>query len=289
LAVVAVEAKFAPMLAEVRHLGHELLAVRRLAGWRCLWRYAWEVTKHAREITRQRSLASADVEMERRDWMLHVLGTTIRFEDASQWPARGSLFGQVRELYGREIYFGGPGFVIGPGDVVVDLGANAGMFAVLAAKLGAFVVAVEALPPLRLMRNLEINGCAERVSVVHGVLGVQTGLLHERPEEGLVGPGVENSQALGPPVTMEELLDTHRIASIDFLKIDIEGTEFELLRREQPWLPQVRRIAAEVHGEFGRMEDLRDELQAAGFATACALISEESAETPSSYLYAWHI
>jgi FkbM family methyltransferase len=274
------------MLAEVRHLGRELLAVRRLAGRRCVARYTWEIAKRAREITRQRSLAPADVEMERRDWMLRVLGTTIRFEDASHWPAGGSLFGQVRELYGREVYFGGPGFMVEPGDVVVDLGANAGMFAVLAAKLGAFVVAVEALPPLRLVRNLEINGCAERVSVVHGVLGARTGLLHERLEEGLVGPGVEDRRALGPPVTMQELLDTHGIASIDFLKVDIEGTEFELLRQEEPWLRQVWRIAAEVHTEFGRLEDLREELHAAGFATACGPFSEFS-ESAGVYLYAW--
>jgi FkbM family methyltransferase len=274
------------MLAEVRHLERELLTVRRLAGWRCFGRYTWEIARHVGAIRSQRSLAPADIEMERRDWVLCVRGTTIRFENASRWPAGGSLFGQVRELYGSEVYFGGPAVVIGPGDVVVDLGANAGMFTVLAAKLGAFVVAVEALPPLRLLRNLEINHCAEQVSIVHGLLGRRSGLLHERPDVGLVGPGIEGREAVGQPVTMQEILDVHRIASIDFLKVDIEGTEFELLRRKEPWLRRVRRIAAEVHFEFGRMEDLRDELQAAGFATAYDAYSESS-EPAGGYLYAW--
>jgi FkbM family methyltransferase len=275
------------MLTDVRDLGRELWAVRRLGGWRCLGRFAWEVARHAREIRMQRSLAAADAEMERRDWRLRVRGTSVLFESASRWPAGGSLFGQVRELYGRDVYFAGPGFSVTPGDVVVDLGANAGIFAVLAAKLGGSVVAVEAQPPVRLARNLQANGCADRVLVVHGLLGARIGLLHERPDTALVGPGVEGRRSLGPSVTMQDLVETHRLDRIDFLKVDIEGTEFELLRRDELWLGRVRRIAAEVHLEFGRVEELQDELEAAGFATALGPPSRSSSEITCTYLYAW--
>jgi len=218
---------------------------------------------------------------------LRVRGTSVLFESASRWPAGGSLFGQVRELYGRDVYFAGPGFSVTPGDVVVDLGANAGIFAVLAAKLGGSVVAVEALPPLRLARNLQANGCADRVLVVHGLLGARIGLLHERPDTALVGPGVEGRRSLGPSVTMQDLVETHRLDRIDFLKVDIEGTEFELLRRDELWLGRVRRIAADVHLEFGRAEELQDELEAAGFATALDPSSGSSSEITCAYLYAW--
>ena len=74
-----------------------------------------------------------------------------------------------------------------------------------------------------------------------------------------------DSEGFQPPVvSMEELLTRHGVERVDFLKTDIEGSEFDLFRAESRWIRRVRRIAMEVHPEFGSVSELRNGVESHG-------------------------
>jgi hypothetical protein len=61
------------------------------------------------------------------------------------------------------------------------------------------------------------------------------------------------------------VLREHGIERVDFLKIDVEGGELDVLRGiEQDDWPKIQGLAAEVHLD-GRVETIRGMLERAGF------------------------
>ena len=59
-------------------------------------------------------------------------------------------------------------------------------------------------------------------------------------------------------VSMNSLLETNKLESVDFLKIDVEGGEKEIFNSEADlsWLKTVKVIAIEIHDEFECREDI---------------------------------
>ncbi|WP_050592844.1 FkbM family methyltransferase [Salinispora pacifica] len=68
--------------------------------------------------------------------------------------------------------------------------------------------------------------------------------------------------------TVSEIMRRYRIEEIDLLKIDVERAELSVLQgiEESHW-PMIRRIAAEVHAENGRLEQITTLLRQHGFST----------------------
>lgn len=207
------------------------------------------------EVLRSGRLAIVDAEMGRRNYAWQVGGTRV------QVPGR--FFGGARELYARQVYFAVPGFELRPNDVVVDLGANAGLFTVLAALRSKRVIAVEAQSGFHAeaRRILELNRCEDKVAFEFGLIGPRAGVFAD-PTQLVSSSHFERKP---PVVTMEELLDRHRVDHVGFLKCDIEGSEFDLFNTDSHWLYKVDRIAAEVHTEFGDHKQLADLLRSFGF------------------------
>ncbi|MGI9082268.1 MAG: FkbM family methyltransferase [Thermoleophilaceae bacterium] len=162
--------------------------------------------------------------------------------------------------------YAAPGFEIAPGDRVVDVGANVGAFAVLAARRGAGVEAYEPHPETFV--HLERNAAGLAVKCV------QAAVVARSPPRGTVtleldrdsdtrhrvgGSGIEV-----PAVTLAEAV----AGGCDLLKLDCEGAEFELLEAtpEDSWR-EVRRIACEVHPWAGSVEALAGRLSGIGFET----------------------
>jgi len=137
------------------------------------------------------------------------------------------------------------------------------LFSLLAARKAARVVAVEAQsrfePELR--RLMEQNGVAQKVSFEFGLIGGDAGTFAD-PAALLAASHFEHHP---PRLTFPELMAKHDLTRIDYLKCDIEGSEFDLFRPEAGWLRAVERIAAEVHSEFGDHHALAQTLSAAGF------------------------
>jgi len=237
-----------------RDLLSELAAIVRIAGIVCLLEFVVRLVRHAATVVRTRNLAVVDRAMGTRVRAFRVGADVIRVPGA---------FGGAREIYGRKVYAAAHGFDLRPGEVVVDLGANTGLFTVMAARRCGRVVAVEAQSRFleEIERNTRLNACADRVTLVCGLLGAGSGLFSD--------PGnlrAASHYALDPPrLTMRDVLQRGAIDRIDFLKVDIEGSEFGLLSGDLSWLDRVRRIAMEVHCDFGDPRALARGLETHGF------------------------
>ncbi len=69
-----------------------------------------------------------------------------------------------------------------------------------------------------------------------------------------------------PGITVQKLIDKHRLASIDILKIDIEGMEEKLLLSPNcQWLDKVRLIIIEIHEKYIDGKKIRESLLNKGF------------------------
>jgi hypothetical protein len=65
--------------------------------------------------------------------------------------------------------------------------------------------------------------------------------------------------------TMDDALRESPTGTVDILKLDVEGVEYEILRPPTPWLSSVRCLIIELHGAPAQ-RDIPGWLQAAGFS-----------------------
>lgn len=121
-----------------------------------------------------------------------------------------------------------------PGCVFYDVGANAGAYSVFAAARGCRVYAFEPVPHTfrRLEENAELNRPGLSINCVNRALGSSSRSLRMTFE---LGPGnrIITSDDSAPSVevsctTLDAFTEEHEAP--DFIKIDVEGHELEVLR-----------------------------------------------------------
>lgn len=121
------------------------------------------------------------------------------------------------------------------GDVVVDVGAGWGAYALTAAALGATVHAFE--PDMRIMKDLEVNVKENGFNCVlnpYGLGAVAASFNWEELQNMYVIP-----------------LDQYGLRQLDFLKIDVEGQEMDVIKGAQATIKAFRpKILVEVHLAF---------------------------------------
>lgn len=210
-----------------------------------------------------------------------------------------------REIFTDNAYLR-HGIALPPGAVVVDVGANIGMFTLRAAlhSPGARIIAVEPVAELAaaVALNAELHeldvtvertalGRAEgetsftfypRNSVMSGRhadpdedLDVLRGYLltgeearSGAPLERLINDRMSATTRHVPVTTLTALAHAHGLDRVDLLKIDVEKAEAEVLDGIDATLwPRVDRIVLEVHDIDGRLADVLARLRAHGFET----------------------
>jgi len=143
---------------------------------------------------------------------------------------------------------------------IVDAGANIGVFSVWAGrKLPlARVLALEPFPETftKLRQNLQINHLEDRVQCVQTALAANSGargmpVEAESQRRTLFGPGQTSDSGTMvsvPCTTLPALMKQYQLETIDLLKMDIEGSEWEVLHSTPPeLLRSIRRIQFEYH------------------------------------------
>ena len=154
-------------------------------------------------------------------------------------------------------------------DTILDLGANIGMtmahFAVLYPR--ARMIGVELDPDNASLCRENVRPWADRCKLVEGAVWTADGeVTYERRrglEQGFHVAG-ESGNAMAPAITLNTLLARHGWDQVDFMKMDIEGAEEQVLRSATEWAAQVRSIKVEVHGTY-TVSDCASDLRALGF------------------------
>jgi FkbM family methyltransferase len=153
----------------------------------------------------------------------------------------------------------------GSEELIVDAGANIGFFTLLAARQAprAKLISVEPFPESyeRLMENVRNNQLGDRVRCLNYALGGDS-------ERRMMRLGGKRSQARRviafhpkkdqdtapvptttvPTTTLEQVFEEQSITSVDLLKMDIEGSEYEVLfSTPARVLRRIRHICLEYH------------------------------------------
>ena len=179
----------------------------------------------------------------------------------------------------------------------LDVGAGIGDFSISVARRlpGSRVIALEPFPPSHrvLLDNIRLNG-VQNVEAHPIALGAGSGPAKLRA--GAAEPGQSSTARLGPGVAAQEeevagqsltsLLDDLRIARCDFLKMDCEGAEYEILMTtDEATLGRVRHLALEYHDGYTRHThgELVDLLRSNGFRVR---VEPSRAHREIGYLFA---
>lgn len=162
------------------------------------------------------------------------------------------------------------------GWIVIDIGAGLGDFSVHAAKrcpngrIFAFEPAPESFSLLQ--ENILLNQ-ATQVKAIRNAVASKSGLLTLTEEDGV--PVMYRTESLpdarGQRVratTLKELFEMERIDVCDFMKLDCEGAEYDILLNAPPdILQRIRHISMEYHENVKGYThtDLVSHLQKNGF------------------------
>ena len=151
----------------------------------------------------------------------------------------------------------------GLANVIVDLGANIGLSTVFFGIMypSAKILSVEPDAGNFALMSANTAVLGERVQKQHAAVWMQDGFVNLHTEDDRGSPlgawGVQVSDRIGNSTgsvrchTLTTLLDQAGFATVDILKVDIEGAELELFSHgAAEWLPRINLIIIETHDWF---------------------------------------
>jgi FkbM family methyltransferase len=183
-----------------------------------------------------------------------VHGGTLDIANKYGWDY--AIYHEVYNLLDYSRY----GVHVQPGDTVVDLGGNIGIFTRYAYQMGANKI-VTFEPDKRYFEILKLNAPSNAI-LFNAAIGNTLDKLTLTESDHLGGsnlwhPTDPNVNQYSVNVyTLDYILDNHLIDKIDFLKVDIEGSEIIALdgiRDEH--LTKIRNIVVEYHHEHLKFDD----------------------------------
>jgi hypothetical protein len=155
----------------------------------------------------------------------------VKFEDFQLDPEFSQDTINIYRSFFKEIWEDNEyerfGISVEPGDIVVDCGGSIGLFAKFASERGASrVYSFEVRPEL--YKYLDLNTKNDlKITAVNGFIGDSEGDNH---------------------YDLKKIMNTFELDKIDFLKIDIEGTEFSFIQNTSPkTFEKIHKISMEVH------------------------------------------
>jgi FkbM family methyltransferase len=183
----------------------------------------------------------------------------------------------------REIFFDRPytrHVQLPPKPVIVDVGGYIGDFALYAVKYldAARVVAYEPTQEnfAMLRRNVELNGYDDRITAVKKAVGTsgETVLNVQKRDGDEVHVSAywypEAERRVLPSVSLSEVLHSHGLESVDLLKVDCEGGEYDIFpAAPDDVFERIGNIVFEYHaidGYRSKLDRVMSRLASAGYA-----------------------
>jgi FkbM family methyltransferase len=124
--------------------------------------------------------------------------------------------------------------LIRPGQTVIDLGAHIGTLSLAAAALGCQVLAVEAAPYNAALLNASaLRNHFERLKVIWAAVSDRSGVLEfvpAGPYGVIANPATNSSTIQVPAITVDGLLAELGWDRVDWIKMDVEGSEIAAIR-----------------------------------------------------------
>lgn len=176
---------------------------------------------------------------------------------------------------------------IKPNDIIVDIGAHIGSFSVFSSQYAKNVISYEASPEnyKLLIENIRLNS-------LKNIKAQNTAIYSKKCKMDFVldkGNTGGNSFYLNSQkgklqinaIPLSQIFTDHKLNRIDFLKMDVEGAEYEiLLNTPKKYLDKINKIALEYHDYFPtehNVQELVVFLKKNGFEVkviACPIIAQ---------------
>ncbi|MCK0128885.1 FkbM family methyltransferase [Erythrobacter sp. F6033] len=190
-----------------------------------------------------------------------ILGSKMELMPEKEGLDRDLLLDSIRE----PVATGHIMSILREDDVVLEVGANIGYYALMEASRCKKIYAIEPHPENveRLKRNIELNGY-DNIEVQHAGFGEEDGKLKLYTSE--LSNWHTAKENPGSPTDFIEV-DCHRIDTFaeanetpTFIKMDVEGFELEVLRGAKETLKKIRHLFIELHGSLLNEDEIREVL-----------------------------
>lgn len=160
--------------------------------------------------------------------IVEVPGTNLKFDLRNEYNTDEIV---LREIFEENVYEVNDTH-FNRGGVVVDIGANIGTFSLFAAQYADKVYAVEPEPHNleALKNNININNMNDKViPIPYGISDFKgTAVIHDSGG----GSSIKDDGSFGAEIeimTLDNLFTLYQIESVDVLKVDVEGSELEII------------------------------------------------------------
>ena len=158
------------------------------------------------------------------------------------------------------------------GDIVIDIGANVGMVSILLAKQFPFLK-IYSFEPLKenydnLLKNIELNNIPDGIITAENKAVTKDGRLINMSINSSNKGGSSTADVISTnsimtkencqieSITLEEIFKKYNINKLKLLKIDCEGSEYEILYNANT---DILNKIENLRGEFHENKDLTDE------------------------------
>lgn len=229
----------------------------RVCGFGVAMRWLSKVFLNFGKCLKARNLQPADIAMGEGPFEVRLGRSKARLSGCQ-------IVSGIREIWVRDVYLANGFLKIPEQATVVDFGTNMGNFTMLALGHGPGVKVVSVEPSSErnalYRRQVEVNGWQDRATLDRCFIGTR-GDMQEELLEDKHYHGAEF-------VSQEEFIARHNLTKINFLKCDIEGSEFGLLNEESPILAMTDQLGIEIHDMAGDRYEFIKMLETCGFEVA---------------------
>lgn len=188
------------------------------------------------------------------------------------------LIHAFKEIFMEECYMHGMEFAFSARPIIFDIGSNVGLFSLYAASKfpNAKILSYEPITAnfKHLEKNKNLNKHC-RITAINKAVAGHSGevtIVYEQDYEysttaTIIGDKSYNKKEVTVScLRLQDIFDEHKLDKCDFMKMDCEGAEFDIIYNcPKDYLSRIGQIAMEVHGDRRANEELKKYLTQNGF------------------------